>query len=94
MPDPSNPNLELRRWGPTGSFIVPAPQPAVFEERKVPHGTMHVSFYDSPNPGTERMVYVYTPPRCETGQQKYPVLYLLHGNAKSKRRGPGRAAQT
>src|SRR5690348_12604391 len=22
MPDPSNPNLELRRWGPTSSFIV------------------------------------------------------------------------
>ena len=25
MPDPSNPNLELRRWGPTSSFIVPGP---------------------------------------------------------------------
>ena len=82
MPDPSNPNLELRRWGPTSSFIVPAPQPAVFEERKVPHGTVHVNFYDSPNLGTERMVYVYTPPGYETGQQKYPVLYLLHGNGQ------------
>jgi enterochelin esterase-like enzyme len=82
MPDPSNPNLELRRWGPTSSFIVPAPQPAVFEERKVPHGTVHVNFYDSPNLGTERMVYVYTPPGYETGRQKYPVLYLLHGNGQ------------
>ncbi len=82
MPDPSNPNLELRRWGPTSSFIVPAPQPAVFEERKVPHGTVHVNFYDSPNLGTERMVYVYTPPAYEASQQKYPVLYLLHGNGQ------------
>ncbi len=23
MPDPSNPDLELRRWGPTSLFIVP-----------------------------------------------------------------------
>ena len=82
MPDPSNPNLELRRWGPTSSFIVPAPQPAVFEQRKVPHGTVHVNFYDSMNLGTERMVYVYTPPGYETGRQKYPVLYLLHGNGQ------------
>jgi enterochelin esterase family protein len=82
MPDPSNPNLELRRWGPTSSFIVPAPQPAIFEKRKVPHGTVHVNFYDSMNLGTERMVYVYTPPGYETGRQKYPVLYLLHGNGQ------------
>ena len=32
MPDPSNPNLELRRWGPTSSFIMPAGEKAVFEE--------------------------------------------------------------
>src|ERR1700760_2427842 len=44
MPDPSNPNLELRRWGPTSSFIVPNPQKAVFEERPVPHGSVHVDF--------------------------------------------------
>jgi enterochelin esterase family protein len=28
------------------------------------------------------MFYVYTPPGYETGQQKYPVLYLLHGNGQ------------
>jgi enterochelin esterase-like enzyme len=82
MPDPSNPNLELRRWGPTSSFVVPAPTPAVFEQRKVPHGTVHVNFYDSPNLGMPRMVYVYTPPGYETGREKYPVLYLLHGNGQ------------
>ena len=30
----------------------------------------------------ERMVYVYTPPGYESGKQKYPVLYLLHGNGQ------------
>ena len=82
MPDPSNPNLELRRWGPTSVFIVPGAEKAVFEERPVPHGTVHVNFYDSKNLGTSRMFYVYTPPGYETGNQKYPVLYLLHGNGQ------------
>src|SRR5919107_462683 len=36
MPDPANPNLELRRWGATSLFIVPGTEKAVFEERKVP----------------------------------------------------------
>src|SRR5215469_14124072 len=82
MPDPSNSNMELRRWGATNLFIVPGEQKAVFEERRVPHGTMHIDFYDSANLDSERMVYVYTPPGYETGKQKYPVLYLLHGNGQ------------
>jgi enterochelin esterase family protein len=82
MPDPSNPNLELRRWGPTSIFIVPGPEKAIFEERSVPHGTVHVDFYDSKNLGVPRMFYVYTPPGYESNQQKYPVLYLLHGNGQ------------
>lgn len=82
MPDPSNPNLELRRWGPTSLFIVPGPEKSVIETQNVPRGTIHVNFYASPNLNTERMVYVYTPPGYETGNQKYPVLYLLHGNGQ------------
>ena len=82
MPDPSNPNLEQRRWGPTSLFVVPGEPRAVFEERQVPHGTVHVNFYDSPNLKTQRMFYVYTPPGYESGKRKYPVLYLLHGNGQ------------
>ena len=74
MPDPSNPNLEVRRWGPTSLFIVPGGENAFIEERRVPHGAIHVEFYDSKNLDTERMVYVYTPPGYETGKTKYPVL--------------------
>jgi enterochelin esterase-like enzyme len=82
MPDPSNPNLELRRWGATSSFVIPGLDQAPIDERKVPHGTIHVNFYDSPNLNEQRMVYVYTPPGYETGKQKLPVLYLLHGNGQ------------
>lgn len=93
MPDPSNPNLELRRWGATSLFTVPGPEQAVMEPRKVPHGTTHIQYYDSPNLNTQRMVYVYTPPGYETGKQKYPVLYLLHGNGQIEASwtGTGRA---
>jgi enterochelin esterase family protein len=82
MPDPSNPNLELRRLGPTSSFIVRGEENPIIEKRSVPHGTVHVEFYDSKNLDTERMVYVYTPPGYEAGKAKYPVLYLLHGNGQ------------
>src|SRR4051812_12643955 len=82
MPDPANPNLELRRWGATSLFIVPGAEKAVFEDRRVPHGAVHVEFYDPPNLDTKRMVYVYTPPGYEQSRQKYPVLYLLHGNGQ------------
>src|SRR3954464_3010389 len=57
MPDPSNPDLEVRRWGPTSSFIVPGPEKAIFEELNVPHGTVHIDFYDSNNLGAPRMFY-------------------------------------
>jgi enterochelin esterase-like enzyme len=82
MPDPSNPNLELRRWGATSLFVIPGMEQAPIDERKVPHGTIHVNFYDSPNLNERRMVYVYTPPGYETSKQKLPVLYLLHGNGQ------------
>jgi enterochelin esterase-like enzyme len=84
MPDPSNPNLEMRRWGDTSMFTVPGSEKAVFEERPVPHGTVHVNFYESKNLGSSRMVYVYTPPGYEASQQKFPVLYLLHGNGQTE----------
>ena len=63
-------------------FVIPGLDQAPIDERKVPHGTIHVNVYDSPNLNAERMVYVYTPPGYETGKQKLPVLYLLHGNGQ------------
>ncbi len=84
MPDPSNADVELRRWGNTSMFIVPGAEKAPFEERAVPHGSVHVDFYDSSNLGVPRMFYVYTPPGYETSRLKYPVLYLLHGNGQTE----------
>jgi enterochelin esterase-like enzyme len=42
-------------------------------------GTLSQVWYDSPTIGTARRMFVYTPSGYETGTEKYPVLYLLHG---------------
>jgi enterochelin esterase family protein len=79
-PDPSNPNLEARRWGHTSFFDVPGDKPAIQEIQRVPHGTVHINTYDSKSLAMPRSVYVYTPPGYEESSARYPVLYLLHGS--------------
>jgi hypothetical protein len=36
-------------------------------------------YYDSTTLGGIRRMHVYTPPGYESGRERYPVLYLLHG---------------
>ena len=58
--------------------------PLVHTLQKVPHGTLSYRFYESPELGT-RPVVVYTPPGYEKNtNQKYPVLYLLHGTTDTE----------
>jgi len=46
----------------------------------VPHGSVHVHWYDSTMTGAPRRMHVYTPPGYETEIARvYPVLFLLHG---------------
>ena len=48
--------------------------------KDVLHGTVQAVWYPSPTlKMASRRMMVYTPPGYETGTQKYPVLYLLHG---------------
>jgi len=42
-------------------------------------GNLHKVWYDSPTIGKARRMYVYTPYGYDSGSEKYPVLYLLHG---------------
>jgi enterochelin esterase family protein len=63
-----------------GIVVVPGVTPEAWEVRKVPHGTIHLRWYDSRSLGVLRSVYVYTPPDYERGDASYPVLYLLHGS--------------
>jgi len=54
--------------------------PAGFDVKRgdIPHGQLEMIEYDSKTVGTKRKMQVYTPPGY-TKDNKYPVLYLLHG---------------
>jgi enterochelin esterase-like enzyme len=54
--------------------------PAGFDVQRedVPHGQLEMVSYESKSVGTTRRMNVYTPPGY-TKDEKYPVLYLLHG---------------
>lgn len=54
--------------------------PAGFDARRddVPHGRLEMIEYDSKTVGTRRKMQVYTPPGY-SNDNRYPVLYLLHG---------------
>ena len=53
------------------------------DARDVPHGVISVVTYSSKVLNKTRRFHVYTPPRYESNQQRYPVLYLLHGANES-----------
>jgi enterochelin esterase family protein len=56
------------------------PQLIDYEPRDVPHGTVHIHWYQSAVAGVQRRMHVYTPPGYESDTaRRYPVLYLLHG---------------
>lgn len=66
-------------------FEVKGDKPAAWDPQNVPHGTVHVNYYNSKKfNGALRMVYVYTPPGYEASTSRYPALYLMHGAGGSE----------
>lgn len=63
----------------SGEVKFPAP-PDSFDARRegIERGKLETVEYDSTTVGVQRKARVYTPPGYST-DQKYPVLYLLHG---------------
>ncbi len=83
--DPLNPFVKVWRRTSRSMVLVPGDTPLFYEERDVPHGTVHVHRYPSRSLGSTRGLYVYTPPGYETSTaQRYPVLYLLHGSGDTE----------
>ena len=60
-------------------FLVGGGKADLYKVSKVAHGTVTRRWYDSPGIGMTRRITIYTPAGYETGKEKYPVLYLLHG---------------
>ena len=65
--------------GPEDKQIYVEPAANIAESRDgIPHGKLEMIEYQSKTVGTTRKMNVYTPPGYSK-EQKYPVLYLLHG---------------
>jgi len=57
-----------------------------YAEKDVPHGGIRIKRYYSTVTNSWRQLYIYTPPGYDTvTDDKYPVLYLLHGGGEDER---------
>lgn len=76
-------------------FIVSGGRGDLYKVNNVPHGTVARRWYESPSLGLTRRITIYTPPGYEQSNEKYPVLYLLHGMGGDEEAwiSLGRAAQ-
>jgi enterochelin esterase family protein len=77
--DPNNPFLVRDVASVTNIFIIGGGQADLYKTNDIPHGTVAKRWYDSPGLGMDRRITIYTPAGYESGNEKYPVLYLLHG---------------
>jgi enterochelin esterase family protein len=82
--DPVNPAIKLGERTSESIFEVPAEKSAPYDMQNVPHGTVHVNWYESKSLNVWRRIDVYTPPGYETGKGMYPVMYLLHGSGDTE----------
>ena len=79
MIDPNN--VQVRRDGSRyeSFMIIPGKESELYVSGDVAHGNLTKTWYKSTVLGLTRRLYVYTPAGYETGKDKYPVFYLLHG---------------
>jgi len=78
--DPHNVTIKTSFFSNQNVFLVPGHPSMPWEPENVPHGVVHHHFYHSEIVGIDSQYYVYTPPGFDPkSNQKYPVLYLLHG---------------
>jgi enterochelin esterase family protein len=75
--DPRNPKTSESNdntWS-----LVNVPGADWMDTKNVPHGAIAQVIYWSSTLKRFRRLHVYTPPGYETGTDKYPIFYLLHG---------------
>ncbi|MBN1510168.1 MAG: hypothetical protein JW955_25195 [Sedimentisphaerales bacterium] len=75
--DPRNPatsESNANTWS-----LVYVPGADFMDTKDVPHGAVAEVTYFSRSLKRFRRMHVYTPPGYESGQDKYPIFYLLHG---------------
>jgi enterochelin esterase-like enzyme len=77
--DPNNPFIVRDVASVMNIFIIGSGQADLYKVQDVPHGTVSRRWYHSPSLEKNRRITIYTPPGYEGSDEKYPVLYLLHG---------------
>jgi enterochelin esterase family protein len=75
--DPANPSTSESN-GNTWSLVY-VPGSEAWDTKDVPHGAVAEVTYHSKSLGRARRMHVYTPPGYDSGEGRFPVLYLLHG---------------
>src|ERR1700723_153466 len=78
--DPSSPMVKLGDRSAESMLEVTGDKPAPYDIQPVPHGTVHINWYQSASLNALRSVYVYTPPGYADGKAKYPGRYLRHAS--------------
>ena len=77
--DPKNATIKQGVASLDNMFFLPGAE-AEFEDNKaVQHGEIRKIWYQSSTLGAQRRMHIYFPPGYESGKERYPVFYLLHG---------------
>jgi len=79
--DPNNTLTGASNQPGYSNVVVPGSEPAYYDARKVPHGTVTRHIYHSEVLKGEREMFVYIPPGYDP-KKRYPVLYLLGGSGE------------
>lgn len=69
--------------------IVPKGDTLFWQKKDLPHGLMSIVYYESDATNSTRRMFVWTPPGYFTGNEKLPILYLLHGGGDNDSNWPG-----
>jgi enterochelin esterase-like enzyme len=72
-------NTAISESNTTTWSVAVVPGSDLMDTRSVPHGAVSAIYYESTALGRTRRMHVYTPPGYESGKDRYPVFYLLHG---------------
>jgi enterochelin esterase-like enzyme len=78
-PDPQNTFVRPASGVYKSVVALPGEEADFMMFRDVPHGNLIEHHYVNQLTKVARRVVVYTPPGYNTGNKKYPVVYLLHG---------------
>jgi enterochelin esterase-like enzyme len=77
--DPKNPMIKPGIASLDNMLLVPGDEAGFESTKDVPHGEIRTAWYRSNTLDSLRSMHVYTPPGYDSGTEKYPVFYLLHG---------------